>query len=153
LVPRGRPAVFFFAACNCTTMHLFEGARAEEFCRVACPRHLSTDPYLWLTDPDSGPAPDPAIFVSDLQDYFLLLFKATSHKGIFLTIFASWEKDREPDPYPVLTTPDPGGPKQRIIRLRIRYTGFLFQFSYMYIRQIIIGESEVNDIFEMDASL
>ncbi len=26
------------------------------------------DPYLWLTDSDADPAPDPALFVSDLQD-------------------------------------------------------------------------------------
>ncbi len=28
----------------------------------------SSDPYLWLTDPDSDLAPDPAIFVSDFQN-------------------------------------------------------------------------------------
>ncbi len=28
----------------------------------------SSDPYLWLTDPDADPALDPALFVSDLQD-------------------------------------------------------------------------------------
>ncbi len=40
----------------------------------------SADRYLWLTDPDPTPdsAPDPAIFVSDLQEkkFFLLSFLA-----------------------------------------------------------------------------
>ncbi len=72
----------------------------------------SVDPYLWLPDlySDSDPAPDPATFVTDLQDgkkkFCLLLFNATfrsffknktsyrSHKTVgsdvflFLTIFA-----------------------------------------------------------------
>jgi hypothetical protein len=34
----------------------------------------SADPYLWLMDPDSDADPDPAIFVSDLQDVNKKLF-------------------------------------------------------------------------------
>jgi hypothetical protein len=43
----------------------------------------SADPYLWLMDPDPdlAPDPDPAIFVSDLQD--------ASKKLIFNTIFSA----------------------------------------------------------------
>jgi hypothetical protein len=84
----------------------------------------SSDPFLWLTDPD------PALFVSNLQDankklFCLLLFKGTfasfftnkrslrSHKTVeikvFLTIFAWWWDN--PDPHIWLTDPDPGGPK------------------------------------------
>ncbi len=36
----------------------------------------STDPYLWLTDPDPTPAPDPVLFVSGFQD--------TNKKYLFL---------------------------------------------------------------------
>ncbi len=94
----------------------------------------SADPCLWLMDPD----PDPAIFVIDLQDpnkkanlkkvFLLLLFEYTftsffkdkkskwSHKTVgikvFLTIFAWWWKEPDPDPYLWLMVPDPGGPKQ-----------------------------------------
>ncbi len=34
----------------------------------------SGDPYLWLTDLDSDPAPDPDFFVSDLQDGNYIFF-------------------------------------------------------------------------------
>ncbi len=81
------------------------------------------DPCLWPMDPD----PDPTIFFIGLQEptknYFLnffclLLFEGTSpsffidkkstrsHKTVgimvFLTIFAWWQKDTEPDPDPYL---------------------------------------------------
>ncbi len=43
----------------------------------------SADPYLWLTNPDNDPAPDPAldpvIFVRDLQD---------SNEKLFFLFFA-----------------------------------------------------------------
>jgi hypothetical protein len=84
------------------------------------------DPYHWLTD--TGPA----LFVSDLQDVnkkFIcsLLFEGwvtsffkdnksqRSHKTVkikaFLTIFAWWQKDQDPNPDPFLWLTDPGGPK------------------------------------------
>ncbi len=73
--------------------------------------------------------PDPAIFVSDLQDvkknqskvflpYFLkinlhhfskIMKSQNSRNKCFLTIFAWWWK--HPDPYLWLMDPDPGGPK------------------------------------------
>jgi hypothetical protein len=84
---------------------------------------------LWLTHPH----PDPGLFVSDIQDtnkkYFfcLLLFEGIftsfvkdknswrSHKTVeikvFLTFFAWWWKDPEPDLYLWLMDPDPGGSK------------------------------------------
>ncbi len=54
-----------------------------------------------------------------------------SHKTVkikvFLTIFAWWWKDPEPDPYLLLTDPDadPGGPRNiRILWIRIHNTAF-----------------------------
>ncbi len=42
----------------------------------------SSDPYLWLTDSSPDPAPDPALFVSDLQEakktFFSVIFYACS---------------------------------------------------------------------------
>ncbi len=78
----------------------------------------SSDPYLWLMDPD----PDPAIFVSDLQNFsknlfifpsfFLITFwryiyiifqrlkfinkSHNSRNQCFLTICAWWYKDPDP---------------------------------------------------------
>jgi hypothetical protein len=92
-------------------MYVFSSvAQSETYCYGS----VSADPYLWLTDPDSAPdaAPNPAIFVSDLQDgnknYFS---KIKSHKksqkvgtNLFLTILA-------PDPYVILMDPAPVGPK------------------------------------------
>jgi hypothetical protein len=92
----------------------------------------SADPCLWLIEPD----PDPAIFITDLQDaskklifehnfsayYFLKLHLhhfskikvKKSHKivgiKVFLTIFAWWMKD--PDSILWLVDPDPGGQKK-----------------------------------------
>jgi hypothetical protein len=96
----------------------------------------SPDPYLWLMDPDPDPdsAPDPCYFRHDVQDankklilkksfsafYFLKVHlnhfsKIKSHKTVwikvFLTIFAWWDQDTDPDPYLWLMDPDPGGPK------------------------------------------
>ncbi len=51
------------------------------------------DPYLWLTDPDSDPAPDPAIFVSSDGNYkkkFLCFCFL-----LFETIFTSFFKDKK----------------------------------------------------------
>ncbi len=107
----------------------------------------SADPCLWLMDPD------PAFFVIDLQDaskklifntifFCLLLFKGKftsffkikcqkeSQIKVFLTIFAWWYKDPDPDPYIWLVDPDPGGPKNmwiRWIRIWIRNTALLAQ--------------------------
>ncbi len=71
----------------------------------------SSDPYLCLTDPDADPG-GPKTYVSDS----VTLVK--SHKEVpvpvkvFLTIFAWWWEDPEPDPYLLLTDPDAdrGGP-------------------------------------------
>jgi hypothetical protein len=49
----------------------------------------SPDPYPWLTDLDSDPAPDPAIFISDLQDtnYKLFLFCSLLFEATFTLVF------------------------------------------------------------------
>ena len=43
-------------------------ATSVEQCCGSVTFDMDPDPHLWLTDPDSDPAADPAIFVSDLQD-------------------------------------------------------------------------------------
>jgi hypothetical protein len=49
------------------------------------------DPYLRLMDPDSDLDPDPAVFVSDLQDakkyYFKLFFCLLHFEGTFTSYF------------------------------------------------------------------
>jgi hypothetical protein len=82
------------------------------------------DPYIWLTDPD------PAIFASDLSDtekkcvlsflasYFLMYCafisktksRIKSHKTRESRFFLLFLLDKDPDPYPWLTDPDPVDP-------------------------------------------
>jgi hypothetical protein len=50
---------------------------------------MDPDPYLRLSDPDSDPAPEPAIFSSDFQDsqqpiIFFLLITFYTHLSHFL---------------------------------------------------------------------
>ncbi len=51
----------------------------------------SWDPQLWLFDPDLAPAPDPALFVSDLQDgnknYSFIIFLLTTFWRYIYTFF------------------------------------------------------------------
>ncbi len=85
--------------------------------------HFGMTPYLWLMNPD------PAFFVSDLQDAISficrLLFEGTftsfftdkSHKNLqvemkgFRTIYAWWSKDPDLSPDPYLWLTNPGGLK------------------------------------------
>jgi hypothetical protein len=48
----------------------------------------SSDPYLCLTDPDADPAPDPALFASDLQDANKKFF--FFHSVFMLILFGSY---------------------------------------------------------------
>ncbi len=76
----------------------------------------SSDPFLWLTDPDGDPVGpekhDPEYW------YIYIILQRFKEIKVFLIIFAWWWKD----PYLWLRDPDadPGGPKTYGIRMRIR---------------------------------
>ncbi len=44
----------------------------------------SADPYLWLMDPDTDADPDPAIFVTDLQDINKIAYYLTFWSYIYI---------------------------------------------------------------------
>ncbi len=92
----------------------------------------SADPCLWQLDPDSDLDPGSGFcycqqktnflhnfFCLTYWRYIYIIFQRykvkKSHKivgiKVFLTIFAWWQKDPDPDPYLWLVDPDPGGPK------------------------------------------
>ncbi len=55
----------------------------------------SSDPYLCLTDPDAHPAPDPALFASDLQDATKNNFLLSLCLSFLEVIFTSFFKDKK----------------------------------------------------------
>ncbi len=80
----------------------------------------SSDPYLLLTDPDEDPGgpkhtdptdPDAdsehwSIYIILQRQIVIYKLQNSRSQGFFLSIFASWWKDPEPDPYLWLTDPD-----------------------------------------------
>jgi hypothetical protein len=110
------------------------GSDNDILVRILIHGSWSTDPYFWLTDL----APDPALFINDLQDankeyinYFAYYFlkvhilhsskikSQRSHKTVESSVYYYFifsgllKEDPNPDPdsYLWLADPDPGGPK------------------------------------------
>ncbi len=95
---------------HCFTAHIFSS--------VVDQWHFGTDLYLCLTDPDADPGgpkhTEPTDPDADPERWWKVTNKSqNSRNQDFLTIFAWWWKDPEPDPFLWLTDPDtnPGGPK------------------------------------------
>jgi hypothetical protein len=58
-------------------------------------RILDKDPHLWLTDPDSNPDPNPAIFDSELQDDNWKLFFLSVLAYYFLKLYCPASPEEE----------------------------------------------------------